>query len=60
MVDDLVDLPLYEVFIDRRIVGVLHWEVPRSGRVRDDPTLHADDPWVGPTVGCRMVRDRAD
>eukprot|EP00972_Heterocapsa_arctica_P109589 16133043-Heterocapsa_arctica.AAC.1 len=58
MVHDLVDLPLHEVLLDRRVIGSPYREEPRSGGVCDQSTLHADNPWVRPTVGGGMVSDR--
>eukprot|EP00972_Heterocapsa_arctica_P109787 16164361-Heterocapsa_arctica.AAC.1 len=55
---DLMHLPLHEVLLDRRVIGVPHREVPGPGGVCDQSTLDSDDPGVSATVGGRMVGDR--
>eukprot|EP00972_Heterocapsa_arctica_P099559 14689957-Heterocapsa_arctica.AAC.1 len=55
-----MDLPLHEVLLDRRVAGSSHREVPRAVSVEDQPALHPYDARVGPTLGRRVVIQRAD
>ena len=57
---NLVDLPLHEILLGRRVASSAHREEPRPVSVEDQAALHADDARVCPTIGRRVVVQRAD
>eukprot|EP00972_Heterocapsa_arctica_P080814 11909557-Heterocapsa_arctica.AAC.1 len=60
MVHELVNLPLHEVLLDRRVAGCAYREEPWAVSVEHQPALHADDARMGPALGRRVVVQRAD
>ncbi len=55
----LVDLTLYQIFLDRRCVRVLHWEAPGAVHVEDKTALDAAHTRMNSPVNCVIV-DRGD